>query len=64
MLSVLISFSFSFRCFRRMQLLAALPGCRKTAPKAVIRRCAAFVNAHISMYMLRFPKRRTPWLTA
>ena len=39
-------------------------GCRKTAPRAVIRRCAAFVNAHISMNMLRFPKRRTPWLTA
>jgi hypothetical protein len=30
----------------------------------VILRCAAFVNAHISMHMLRFPKRRTPWLTA
>jgi hypothetical protein len=26
--------------------------------------CAAFVNALISLNMLRFPKRRTPWLTA
>jgi len=34
------------------------------APEAVIQRCAAFVNAHISSDMLRFPKRRTPWLTA
>jgi len=39
-------------------------GCWKTAPQAVIRRCAAFANAHISINMLRFPKRRTPWLTA
>ena len=31
------------------------------APQAVIRRGAAFVNAHIRLNMLRFPKRRAPW---
>jgi hypothetical protein len=36
----------------------------KTAPEAMIQRCAAFVNAHISINMLRFPKRRPPWLMA
>jgi hypothetical protein len=41
-----------------------LKGCLKTAPRTVIRRCAAIANAHISSNMLRFPKRRTPWLTA
>jgi hypothetical protein len=34
------------------------------ASQAVIRRCAAIVNAHIFSNMLRFPKRRAPWLTA
>jgi len=41
-----------------------LAGVLKTASQAVIRRCAAIVNAHISVNMLRFPKRRAPWLTA
>ena len=30
----------------------------------MIRRCAAFVNAHLSRDRLRFPKRRAPLLTA
>jgi hypothetical protein len=30
----------------------------------MIRRCVAFVDAHISLIMLRFPIRRTLWLTA
>ena len=34
------------------------------APQAEIRRCVALVNAHISAYMLRFPNRHAPWLTA
>jgi hypothetical protein len=29
-------------------LKKSLAGCRKTAPEAVIQRCGAFVNAHLS----------------
>jgi hypothetical protein len=30
----------------------------------MIRRCAAFLNAHMSLNMLRFRNRRTPWIMA
>jgi len=39
-------------------------GVEKLRLKAMLQRCAAFVNAHLSLNRLRIPKRRTPWLTA
>jgi hypothetical protein len=39
-----------------------LAGYLKTASQAVIRRCAALVNAHLSADRLRFPNRRAPCL--
>src|SRR5512147_1661693 len=45
-------------------LLAIPAGCGRPASRAVIRSCAARVNAHIRARVLRFPRRRAPWLTA